>query len=174
LIASRFGLVFEKSNPMKVKLVLTLLLCSFSLCAQNTRTIKLEELQTIINKKSDEIQVINFWATWCGPCIKEMPLFEKLNAENRPGVKVTLVSMDLDINPDAEKVHKFIARKNIKSEVLILDAPNPDSWINKVEKEWSGALPATLVINHKTGQRKFVGKALQEGELDNLISELQK
>lgn len=82
--------------------------------------------------------------------------------------------MDLDINPDAEKVYKFIARKNIKSEVLLLDAPDPNSWINKIEKEWSGSLPATLIINHKTGQRKFVGKALQEGELETLISELQK
>ena len=159
---------------MKFRIATLFLFFSLSVYAQNARTIKLDELQAIINKKSDDIQVINFWATWCGPCVKEMPLFEKLTSQNRPGVKVTLISMDLDISPDAEKVYKFIARKNIKSEVVLLDAPNPDSWINKIEKEWSGALPATLVINHKTGQRKFVGKALQEGDLEHLISEVQK
>ena len=173
-MAINIGVVFERPLRMTIRILALLSFLSFSASAQNAATIKLSELQAIINTKSDEIQVINFWATWCGPCIKEMPYFEKLTSENIPGVKVTLVSMDLDINPDAEKVYKFIARKNIKSEVLLLDAPDPNSWINKIEKEWSGSLPATLIINHKTGQRKFVGKALQEGELETLISELQK
>ena len=140
---------------------------------QPARTIQLSDLETLINQKSDNIQVVNFWATWCGPCIKEMPLFEKLTAEGRPNVKVTLVSMDLDLNPDKEKVYKFITRKNLKSEVVMLDAQNPNEWIAKLDKNWSGALPATIIINQKTGQRKFVGKELHEGDLEKLIAELQ-
>jgi thiol-disulfide isomerase/thioredoxin len=159
---------------MTIKILSIILLFTVSTSAQTPATVKLNDLQAIINKKSEGIQVINFWATWCGPCIKEMPLFEKLTIENRPGIKVTLVSMDLDLNPDPEKVYKFLARKNIKSEVVLLDAPDPDSWINKIEKEWSGSLPATLIINQKTGQRKFVGKELHEGDLEKLIAELQK
>jgi thiol-disulfide isomerase/thioredoxin len=159
---------------MRFKICCAFLFFSLTASAQTAPIIKLDDLQAIINKKSDDIQVINFWATWCGPCIKEMPLFEKLTSDNKPGVKVTLVSMDLDLNPDPEKVYKFITRKNLKSEVVLLDAPNPDTWINKIEKEWSGSLPATLIINRKTGQRKFVGKELHEGDLENLIAELQK
>ncbi|HEY0651561.1 MAG TPA: TlpA disulfide reductase family protein [Chryseosolibacter sp.] len=153
--------------------LLPLIFIAASTFAQTPATIKLGDLQKLINKKSDHVQVINFWATWCGPCIKELPYFEKVTAENRPDVKITLVSMDLDLNPDAEKVYKFVARKNLKSEVLLLDEKDPNSWINKIDKEWNGSLPATLIINQKTGQRKFVGKELHEGELEKLISEVK-
>jgi hypothetical protein len=88
-------------------------------------------------------------------------------------VTVTLVSLDLDLDPNPEKVYKFISRKNIQSQVLLLDEPDPNSWINRIEKAWSGALPATLVINHKTGKRKFVGKELKEGDLERLLEEIQ-
>lgn len=125
----------------------------------------------IIHAPSDKVKVINFWATWCAPCVKELPLFERLNNE-RPDVKVILVSMDLDLDPNPEKVYMFITRKNIKSEVVLLNEPDPNSWINKVEKEWSGALPATIIINPKTGQRKFIEKELHEGDLEKLIDSL--
>ena len=101
-----------------------------------------------------------------------MPLLEKLNAD-RKDVRVRLVSMDMDLDPDPEKVRKFVARKKIVSQVLILDERNPNQWIDKVDKNWSGALPATLVVNNKTGKRKFVERELHEGELESLIAEVQ-
>jgi thiol-disulfide isomerase/thioredoxin len=121
---------------------------------------------------SDQIQIINFWATWCGPCIKEMPQFENLGRQ-RSDIHVTLVSMDLELDPNPEKVFRFVERKNIQSTVLILDEKDPNSWIDKVEKEWSGSLPATIVINTKTGKRAFVGKELKEGELETLINSVK-
>ena len=81
--------------------------------AQPAQIIKLSELEQIIGAKSEKIQVINFWATWCAPCVKELPLFEKLTASRRPDVTVTLVSLDMDLDPNPEKVYKFISRKNI-------------------------------------------------------------
>ena len=134
--------------------------------------LKLSRLQELIQNEKEQIQVINFWATWCAPCIKELPLFEKLNL-NRKDVHVRLVSMDLDLDPDVEKVRKFVVRKKIQSEVLILDETNPNQWIDKLEKSWSGALPATLFVNNKTGKRKFVEKELHEGDLEKLIAEVQ-
>jgi thiol-disulfide isomerase/thioredoxin len=149
-----------------------LLLASFSATSQQAETVKLEKLQAMISEKTDQIKVINFWATWCAPCIKELPLFEKLGQE-RPDVKVTLVSMDLDLDPNPEKVYKFIARKKLQSQVVLLDAKDPNSYIDAIDKNWSGALPATIIINGKTGQRKFVGKEVHEGELEKLIAEIQ-
>src|SRR5690606_11602895 len=105
------------------------------------------------------------------PCIKELPYFEQLHKE-RQDVKVTLVSMDMDLDPNPAKVHKFIARKEIQSEVLILNERDPNSWIDKIEKEWSGALPATLIINTTTGQRIFVEKELHDGDLEKLIERI--
>jgi thiol-disulfide isomerase/thioredoxin len=139
---------------------------------QNAQLVKLENLQAEIAKPSDQILVYNFWATWCAPCVKELPLFEKLNQDDK-NVKVTLVSMDIDLDPNPEKVYKFIDRKKIQSRVLILDAVDPNSWINKIDKNWSGALPATLIINTKTGVRRFVNVAMKEGELEKLIAEIK-
>ena len=139
---------------------------------QNAEIIKLPALQEIIQADSEQVKVINFWATWCAPCIKELPLFQQLH-EQRPDVRVTLVSMDLDLDPDPEKVYKFIARKKISAEVVILDEQNPNEWIDQIEKEWSGALPATIVINSRTGKKKFIERELHDGELEKLILEVQ-
>lgn len=154
---------------------LTLCLILFALGAkaqEQAKIVKLPELQEMISAKSDQIKVINFWATWCAPCVKEMPLFEKLGLE-RQDVKITFVSMDLDLDPDPTKVYKFVTRKKIQSQVVILDEKNPNLYIDLIDKSWSGALPATIVMNTKTGQRKFVEKELHEGELEKLIAEVQ-
>lgn len=140
---------------------------------QQAEIITLTQLQEIIQGKGEHVKVINFWATWCAPCIKEMPLFEKLG-QDRADVKVTLVSMDLDLDSDPSKVHKFVARKKLQSQVVILDAKDPNSWIDQIEKTWSGALPATIVVNSKTGKRIFVEKELHEGDLEKLIAEVQQ
>lgn len=151
---------------------LFLLHCSLSGKGQEKpRIIKLKELHSIIETPSPKITVINFWATWCAPCIKELPLFDALN-QRRDDVTVILISMDLDLDPDPTKVYKFIERKKLKSQVLLLNEQDPNAWINTVDQQWSGALPATLIINSKTGQRKFIGKEIQDGELDKLIDEL--
>jgi hypothetical protein len=81
--------------------------------------------------------------------------------------------MDIDLDPNVDKVHKFVARKNIKSEVIVLNEKNPNSWIDKIDKEWTGALPATMIVNTKNGKRKFVEKELHEGDLEKLIEEVQ-
>lgn len=154
-------------------LILLLIICAFVAKAQEqAKIVKLPELQEMIAAKSDQIKVINFWATWCAPCVKEMPLFEKLGME-RQDVKITFVSMDLDLDPDPTKVYKFVNRKKIQSQVVILDEKNPNLYIDLIDKSWSGALPATIVVNTKTGQRKFVEKELHEGELEKLIAEVQ-
>lgn len=156
---------------LRICTLLIATILSFSAFAQ-PKIIKLPELQAIMDAPGEEIRVINFWATWCAPCIKEMPLFEKLNKE-RKDVSVTLVSMDMDLDPDPQKVNKFVARKKLASRVVILDETNPNSYIDKIEKQWSGALPATIVINSKTGKRKFVERELHEGDLEKLIDEVR-
>jgi thiol-disulfide isomerase/thioredoxin len=157
---------------MKKFLLIPILFLTIPLYAQKPELIKLGKLQEVIQSKAEYIKVINFWATWCAPCIKELPLFEKLGQE-RPDVKVTLVSMDMDLDPNPEKVYKFVERKKIQSQVLILDEVNPNAWIDKIEKTWSGAIPATILINGKTGKRIFVEKELHEGDLEKLLDEIQ-
>ncbi len=152
--------------------VLVFLIVSITSKAQPAELIKLSQLQTLIEEKSDQIKVINFWATWCAPCVKELPLFETLN-QDRKDAKVILVSMDIDLDPDPEKVYKFVSRKKVQSKVVILDERDPNSWINKIDKSWSGALPSTLFINTITGKRKFVEREMHAGDLEKFIEEVK-
>lgn len=158
----------------KLLLVFLIAVSGQGICQQmNTEVTKLDKLQRLLSTRADGILVVNFWATWCAPCVKELPLFEKLHAEARLGVSVVLVSLDLDIDPNPEKVYKLVERKGLKSKVLLLDEKNPNTWIDSIDPTWSGALPATIVINQKTGKRKFVESSLHEGDLEKLIAEVQ-
>ena len=143
-----------------------------SLNAQPAEMVKIEDLQKMVEGKSGKILVINFWATWCAPCIKELPLFEQMNA-SRNDVEVSLVSIDLDLDPNPDKVYRFIDRKKLKSTVYILDERDPNTWIDKIDKSWSGAIPATLVVNLMNGKRKFVEKELKEGDLEDIINSVK-
>ena len=151
-------------------LLLTSLAFPYTLFSQDL--IKLPELQKLIHQPG-LVKVINFWATWCAPCVKEMPLFEKLNHDDK-SIKVILVSMDYDLDPDPAKVKRFIERKKILAEVVILAEENPNDWIEKIDKNWTGALPSTLVINPNSGKRKFIQGELKEGDLEKVIQEVSK
>ncbi len=104
-------------------------------------------IEPLLNKKDGKTYVINFWATWCGPCIKELPYFERINKEQQAaGVKVILVNLDM---PSMWQSHliPFIKRKGLESEIVILDDPKQNDWIPKIDENWSGAIPATIIYN---------------------------
>lgn len=172
-----FGQGFEHPGfpnvfyTMKKIFCFLLLSASYSWAhAQTATVVKFDRIEKIMKTQTDEVQVINFWATWCAPCVKELPLFEKLGAET-PGVKVTLVN--LDFADKVEKVNAFMARKNIKSETVLLDEVDYNTWIDKVDASWQGAIPATLIVNTRTGTRKFVERELADGELQQLVASVK-
>jgi thiol-disulfide isomerase/thioredoxin len=125
-------------------------------------------LEYFLTQKNDTTYVVNFWATWCVPCVEELPHFEKINANYRENkVKVILVSLDM-VKMIEGKLLPFIKNKQIKSEVLLLRDPDADSWIPKVDSTWSGAIPATVIYNAES--RKFYEKSFTYDELEKEIS----
>jgi thiol-disulfide isomerase/thioredoxin len=153
----------------KILIVLFSLIAQITFC-QTAEIVKFDVLKDLIEKPSGEIQVINFWATWCAPCVKELPYFEIVDS-TKSDISVTLIN--LDFADKLDKVNAFIARKAIKSKVLLLDEIDYNMWIDKVDKSWSGAIPATLIINPSNGKRKFIEASLEEGDLEKLIKEVQ-
>lgn len=130
-----------------------------------------EELEPLLNKIDNKIYIFNFWATWCAPCVKELPYFEKINQEGKnDNLEVILVSLDMP-SMWKSKLLPFIKTKNLQSEVVILNDPDQNSWIPKIDKNWSGAIPATLIYNRK--KRKFYEHAFTYEMLNKEIQEFK-
>tara|TARA_R100000027_G_scaffold65361_1_gene59849 strand:- start:5 stop:493 length:489 start_codon:yes stop_codon:yes gene_type:complete len=135
------------------------------------KIIKVPELEKIMTQsEGDKIKVINFWATWCKPCIKELPYF--VDAQSQfPDVE--FIYMSIDFSENATKAEKFAQKKMLNpSGLYLIDDVDYNSWIDKVSPDWSGAIPATLIM--KDGKKYFYEKEFHEGELEELIKEKLK
>ncbi len=145
---------------MKLRIALLFFLISLSAFSQNIPVIKIGELEKRIYNSSDTTYIVNFWATWCAPCVKELPDFDSISKTHKDQkVKVLLVSMDFKEDMET-KVKPFVIKKKIFSEIQLLDESNADYFIPKIANEWSGALPATVIINNKKNVKHFFEKKL--------------
>ena len=125
-----------------------------------------EQFEKYLNIKDDNIHVVNFWATWCAPCVKELPCFEAVNAEYKnQNVKVLLVSLDFNL----KKLNSFLEKHELKSEKILLDDPDQNAWIPKVSPKWSGAIPATVIYGK--GKRKFYEHSFTKAELEKELKD---
>jgi thiol-disulfide isomerase/thioredoxin len=136
--------------------------------AQQIEKWKIENLEEKI-KNIEAPTIINFWATFCKPCIEEMPYFQELSKKYEAnGVNLILVSLDMaDAYP--EKINTFIKKYKISAPVVFLDETNADIFCPRVDESWSGAIPASLFINNKTGYRNFIEEQLTKEELEKEI-----
>lgn len=133
--------------------------------AQNVKLLRLNQLEQRLDQGKDTVFVINFWATWCAPCIKELPYFEKLQADHTSQpLKVLLVSLDFKSKLETA-LKPFVQKHKLKNEVFLLDEKNQQEYIDRISKEWSGALPATLVVNKKRNIRKMYEQEFTYAEL---------
>lgn len=140
-------------------LLLLFVLFFVKINAQNATSVyKIDDLTNRIYNNSDTIYVVNFWATWCKPCIAELPEFEKLHLdfENKK-VKVLLISMDFkeELN---KKLKLFLDKNKYTCEVVLLDEINGNDFINKISESWSGAIPATLITKNNKSINEFIEK----------------
>lgn len=127
-----------------------------------------DNLEKLITLKNDTTYVVNFWATWCAPCVEELPYFEKAHKKfSKEKVKIILVNLDFPKHIE-ERLLPFMEEHNILSEVLILNDPDANRWINSVDPKWDGSIPATII--HKQNQREFYNQQFEEDELNALIT----
>lgn len=139
----------------------------YSADGRTVRSFDFAGIEKLLHKTNDTIYVVNFWATWCAPCIKELPHFDRINSEykNRK-VKVILVSLDMKKQIESNLI-PFIKRKKIESQVVHLYAPDANEWIGKVSESWSGALPATII--YSADERQFYEQGFTYEDLENEI-----
>ncbi len=128
-----------------------------------------EGLEPLLNKKDNKTYIVNFWATWCKPCLEEMPYFQKTFEEQKANdVELILVSLDMPSMWEKRLV-PYVSEKNLKGEVVILDDPKMNEWIPKIAENWGGGIPATLIYNKN--DRVFYERGFSYEELN---TELKK
>lgn len=136
----------------------------------NLEVYNFNEFESFLQKKDNKTYVVNFWATWCAPCVKELPYFEKLNQLYKDkGVDVLLVSLDFPRQYE-KKLIPFIQKKNLQSKIIALNDTKMNDWIPKVDEDWTGAIPATVIYNSK--QRRFFEKSFTYKELEDELNKI--
>jgi thiol-disulfide isomerase/thioredoxin len=126
------------------------------------------DLEKQIIADSNSVTVLNFWATWCKPCVEELPDFEKLYADYRPkNVKVILANLDFHSRTETLVV-PFIQKNALKSFVVHITDADPNEWIDTSSPEWSGAIPATIIF-YKGKKVWFHGEKTDYETLKSII-----
>jgi thiol-disulfide isomerase/thioredoxin len=163
---------------MRILVVSLLILLTVSVSAQSAfkrEVIKFEEYEKLIDKQDDVLYVVNFWATWCPPCVKELPDFMAVNEKmsSRKDFKMILVSLD---NKDdwQSDVIPFASENKLNVDIYLLDElRRMNYWMPRVDASWKGSIPATVF--YKNGKKlKFVEKPLHKEELETIINQLNK
>lgn len=154
---------------MKKALILIILIyINFNIVAQNVEVVKIDDLIQIIDKDDDITRVVNFWATWCRPCVAELPHFEEAHKEYKDK-KVELILVAIE--DDKARIEKFIQKKGITAKVLYLDEKDANAWIPKINNDWDGAIPVTLFVNNKLKKRDFHSGQIDKEELFKTINQ---
>jgi len=151
---------------MRLRLLVLLLLPALMVKAQVPSIIYDQLKKRIANP--DTVYIVNFWATWCGPCVKELPAFDQLQRtyKSKP-LKVLLISMDFP-SQYKSKLVPFVKGHPLQTSIYFASRKSDQEWIDDIDKNWSGALPATLVINKKKNIRHFYEKDFTYTELNNV------
>ena len=123
---------------------------------------KIADVKNYYSQKTDSIYVINFWATWCKPCVEELPYLQSITKKYADKkVKLLLVSLDFASSfPD--KIQSFANKQNIDADIVWLNETDADYFCNAIDKKWSGSIPATIIVNAATGYKKFYEQQFEE------------
>lgn len=158
---------------MKLRLIYIILFSWFILASfrseHQIEIYNFQEFESFLNKDTDTTYFVHFWATWCIPCLKELPEIERFSEDYRKH-KVSVILVSLDFPGQLEnRLIPFIENNKITSRVILLDDPNQNYWINKVNPDWTGAIPATLIYNR--GNSVFYEESLTYEEIVSIINE---
>jgi thiol-disulfide isomerase/thioredoxin len=152
-----FTLLFATSTSFAASEKLSGKAANFTLKSRSGKNIKLSELR-------GEVVMLNFWASWCGPCRKEMPLLEKIHKKYKR-LGFTLLGVNVEENSKAAKNYL----KDVKVSFPILF-----DTINKTSKLYNvSAMPTTILID-RNGNKRFLHKGYKPGYENDYKKEIKK
>jgi thiol-disulfide isomerase/thioredoxin len=132
----------------------------------------LETLQAAIRKPGARAVLVNVWATWCEPCVEEMPdIVRAYRAHKASGLRLVLVSADDEDGRAAAE--KFLAKQGVDVDSF-LKVGDDMAFINGIEKRWTGALPASFIFDGRGRLLQFWPRQITHDELDAKLTEALK
>jgi thiol-disulfide isomerase/thioredoxin len=150
----------------KISLIISTLFVSFIITAQTIPSRKITDVANYYNKKNDSVYVINFWATFCKPCVAEIPYLQSIT-KKYSGLKVKLLLVSLDLPAFyPRKVEIFAKKNNFTADIVWLNESDADHFCPVIDKKWSGSMPATLFVNATTGYKKFIESSMSEEQFE--------
>lgn len=137
------------------------------------RVVQYESLLDILGQnRGDTVTLVNFWATWCQPCVKELPHFhEVVRAFQSENKHLDFIMVSIDKASEIERLVKPFLEKNKYQyrQLLLDDNGRMNEWIPKINTEWQGEIPATAV--YKNGEQKaFVSGMISQEELRKMLA----
>lgn len=151
--------------------LLLIIFCYNITTAQNIQRVKIKDVVNMIDTAQSPL-LVNFWATWCAPCVKEIPWFEKAVAAYKDQ-NVTLVLVSLDFKTAYPKdLAAFVKKNNYVSKVIWLDETNADFFCPLIDPNWDGNIPVTIFVNNKKKYRQFLNQQIPEARLELELKKL--
>ncbi|MDP1677350.1 MAG: TlpA disulfide reductase family protein [Bacteroidota bacterium] len=142
--------------------------------SQRVTPITEKGLDSLITNRDGNILLLNIWATWCEPCKEEFPDLIKLSSKyKKKNVQIIALSVDY---PDEvnEKIIPFLDSLRVPFQIFVADFASQDSLINTLNREWSGAVPATFIFDKNGIQKKFLLGKQTYNQFTSVVDELLK
>lgn len=140
-------------------LALPVLLAIAAGAADQPRLVPLDEAgyRKLIATHRGKILLVDFWATWCSPCLEELPQLVRLH--RRLGGRFQLVTISADEAEQQADALKLIVKFGVPPPAYIKRSGDNDAFIRAVDPTWSGALPALFLYDRQGRKvRSFVGE----------------
>lgn len=116
-------------------------------------------LKNKIDNRNGKILFVNFWATWCIPCVEEFPaLVEIYNKHKNSDFEFLSISVDL-ISDVETKVKPFLSDQSAEFKVVIVEEKRSDEVINLINPDWNGAIPVTVIYDKDGKRQEFIAEA---------------